>query len=94
MSLPRLLALQVPGIQSGAFDISIGHLADSYDQIESMLLVREPIVVALPKGHKAARKRAVALKDFEGELFITPSKDLFPSLHQLIATASYKTTCR
>ena len=47
----------------------------------------EPIVVALPKGHKAARKRAVALKDFEGELFMIPSKDLFPSLHELIAMA-------
>ncbi|MGA9243327.1 MAG: LysR substrate-binding domain-containing protein [Silvibacterium sp.] len=80
-------ALQVPGIQSGAFDISIGHLGHSYDHIESMLLVREPIVVALPKGHKAARKRVVALKDFEGELFMIPSKDLFPSLHQLIAMA-------
>jgi DNA-binding transcriptional LysR family regulator len=78
-------AVQVRGIQSGAFDISIGHLDNSYERIESMLLVRERIVVALPKGHKAARKRAVALKDFEGELFMIPSKDLFPSLHQLIA---------
>jgi len=80
-------ALQVPGIQSGAFDISIGHLGNSYDQIESMLLVREPIVVALPKGHKAARKRTVVLRDFEGELLMIPSRDLFPSLYQLIATA-------
>lgn len=80
-------ALQVPGIQSGALDISLGHLGDSHDKIETMLLVREPIIVALPKGHKAARKRAVALKDFEGELFMIPSKDLFPSLHQLIASA-------
>jgi DNA-binding transcriptional LysR family regulator len=55
--------------------------------VESMLLIREPIVVALPKGHKAARKKNVALKDLEGELFMIPSKDLFPSLHQLIATA-------
>jgi DNA-binding transcriptional LysR family regulator len=78
-------SVQIRGIQSGAFDISIGHLGNSYDRIESMLLVRERIVVALPKGHKAARKRAVALKDFEGELFMIPSKDLFPSLHQLIA---------
>ena len=78
-------AVQIRGIQSGAFDISIGHLGNNYDRIESMLLVRERIVVALPKGHKAARKRAVALKDFEGELFMIPSKDLFPSLHQLIA---------
>src|SRR5580704_8898085 len=51
-------ALQVPGIQSGAVDISIGHLGRSYDEIESTLLIRERIVVALPKGHKAARKRA------------------------------------
>jgi DNA-binding transcriptional LysR family regulator len=80
-------ALQIRGIQSGAFDISIGHLGDSYNQIESMLLVREPIVVALPKGHKAARKRSVALRDLEGELFHIPSKDLFPSLHHLIVTA-------
>jgi DNA-binding transcriptional LysR family regulator len=78
-------SVQIRGIQSGAFDISIGHLGNSYERIESMLLVRERIVVALPKGHKAARKRAVALKDFEGELFMIPSKDLFPSLHQLIA---------
>jgi DNA-binding transcriptional LysR family regulator len=80
-------ALQIPGLESGAFDISIGHLGESYHQIESMLLIREPIVVALPKGHKAARKKTVALKDLEGELFMIPSKDLFPSLHQLIATA-------
>jgi hypothetical protein len=37
-----------------------------------MLLIRERIVVALPKGHKAARKRAVGLRDLEGELFIIP----------------------
>lgn len=75
------------GIQSGAFDISLGHLGESYDQIESTLLIREPIVVLLPKSHKAARKKTVALRDFEGELFMIPSKDMFPSLHQLVASA-------
>jgi hypothetical protein len=52
-----------------------------------MLLIRESTVVALPKDHKAARKKTVALKRLKGELFMIPSKDLFPSLHQLIATA-------
>ena len=80
-------APQILGIQSGAFDISIGHLGESYHQIERMLLIRERIVVALPKGHKAARKRAVGLRDLEGELFIIPSKDMLPSLHQLIVKA-------
>jgi DNA-binding transcriptional LysR family regulator len=78
-------APQILGIQSGAFDISIGHLGESYHQVERMLLLRERIVVALPKGHKAARKRAVGLKDLEGERFIIPSREMFPSLHQLIA---------
>jgi DNA-binding transcriptional LysR family regulator len=80
-------AHQISGVLSGALDISLGHLGDNYDKIETMLVVREPIIVALPKGHKAARKRTVALKDFEGELFLIPSRDLFPSLHQLIVTA-------
>jgi DNA-binding transcriptional LysR family regulator len=74
------------GIQLGAFDISIGHLGGDYDQIESALLLREPVVVALPKGHKAARKRAVGLRDLKGDLFIIPSKDVLPSLHQMIVT--------
>ena len=80
-------ASQVRGIQSGAFDISIGHLGESDGQIESMLLIREPIVVLLPKEHKGARKKTVALRDFEDELFMIPSKDLFPNLHQLVANA-------
>jgi DNA-binding transcriptional LysR family regulator len=77
-------ATQIPAIRSGAVDISIGPLGRSYDEIESMLLIRERIVVALPKGHKAARKRAVGLRDLEGDLFIIPSRDVLPSIHQMI----------
>ncbi|MGA7630927.1 MAG: hypothetical protein WCB11_09170, partial [Terriglobales bacterium] len=33
------------------------------------------------KGHRAARKEYVGLRDLEGELLIMPSKDLLPSLH-------------
>jgi DNA-binding transcriptional LysR family regulator len=80
-------ALHIPGIKSGTFDVCIGHLGESYEQIETMLLIRERIVVALPKGHKAARKRAVGLRDLESELLIIPSKDMLPSLHQLIVNA-------
>jgi len=50
-------ALQLQGIQSGAFDIGIGHLSDSHDQIESMLLVREPIVVA--RSHRPGEQTSV-----------------------------------
>jgi DNA-binding transcriptional LysR family regulator len=65
-------------------------LSRTYDQIENMLLTREQVVVALPKGHSAARKKYVGLRDLEGELLIVPSKDLFPSLYQMFATAFLK----
>jgi DNA-binding transcriptional LysR family regulator len=83
-------APQITGLRSGAFDVCIGHLSRTYDQIENMLLIRERLVVALPKGHRAARKRHVSLKDLDGELLIMPSKDLLPGLHQMIATAFLK----
>lgn len=82
--------LQITGLRSGAFDVCIGHLSRTYDQIENMLLIRERLVVALPKGHSAARKKFVGLRDLEGELLIMPSKDLLPSLHQMIAAAFLK----
>lgn len=55
-----------------------------------MLLIRERVVVAVPKGHRAARKRYVGLRDVEGELLIMPPKDLLPSVHQMIAAAFLK----
>jgi DNA-binding transcriptional LysR family regulator len=81
---------QITGLRSGAFDLCIGHLSRTYDQIENMLLIRERVVVALPKGHRAARKRVVGLRDLQGELLILPSKDLLPSVYQMIAAAFFK----
>jgi DNA-binding transcriptional LysR family regulator len=81
---------QITGLCSGAFDVCIGHLSRTYDQIENMLLIRERLVVALPKGHRAARKRVVGLRDLQGELLILPSKDSLPSVYQMIAAAFLK----
>ena len=53
---------QITGLRSGTFDICIGHLSRTYDHIENMLLIRERLVVALPKGHRAARKKVRELK--------------------------------
>jgi DNA-binding transcriptional LysR family regulator len=81
---------QIPGLRAGSLDVCIGHLSRTYDQIENLLLIREPLVVALPKGHRAARKRSVGIRDLENERFILPSKDLLPGLHQMISTALLK----
>jgi hypothetical protein len=59
-----------------------------------LLPTRERVVVALPKGHSAARRKDVGLGALEGELLIMPSKDLFPGLHQMIASAFLKNQVR
>jgi DNA-binding transcriptional LysR family regulator len=82
--------LQITGLRTGSLDVCIGHLSRTYDQIENMLLIREPLVLALPKGHRAARKRVVSARDLQDELFIMPSKDLLPGLHRMITTALLK----
>ena len=82
--------LQITGVRSGTFDVCIGHLSRTYDEIENMLLTRERVVVALPQGHRAARKKFVRLRDLKGELLIMPSKDLLPSIHQMISAAFLK----
>jgi DNA-binding transcriptional LysR family regulator len=80
-------ATQITGLRSGLLDVCIGHLSRTYDKIESLLLIREPLVVALPTGHRAARKKNVGVKDLVGEFLIMPSKDVLPNIHQMIATA-------
>jgi LysR family hca operon transcriptional activator len=46
--------IQITGLRTGSLDVCIGHLSRTYDQIENMLLIREPLVLALPKGHKGS----------------------------------------
>jgi DNA-binding transcriptional LysR family regulator len=41
---------QITGLHSGVFDVCIGHLSRTYDQIENMLLIRERLVVLSRKG--------------------------------------------
>ena len=81
---------QIAGLRSGSFDICIGHLSHAYDRIENMMLIRESLVVALPKGHRAARMKTVSIRHLQGELLIMPSKDVLPNIHQMIATAFLK----
>jgi len=37
---------QITGLLSGTFDVCIGHLSRTYDQIDNMLVIRERLVVA------------------------------------------------
>jgi DNA-binding transcriptional LysR family regulator len=77
-------ATQIRELQSGALDIGITHREKVPGSLESMLLLRERLLLALPKHHQAARKKAVNFDDVRDDLLLIPRKDLFPTLHQMI----------
>lgn len=77
-------ATQISELQSGALDIGISHREKLSDRLESMLLLRERLILALPKHHQAARKKAVNFDDVRDDLLLIPRKDLYPTLHKMI----------
>jgi LysR family hca operon transcriptional activator len=77
-------ATQIRELQSGALDIGITHREKVSDRLESMLLLRERLLLALSKHHQAARKKAVNFDDVRDDLLLIPRKDLFPYVHQMI----------
>jgi DNA-binding transcriptional LysR family regulator len=77
-------ATQILELQSGALDMGITQREKVPDSLESMLLLRERLLLALPKHHQAAQKKAVNFDDVRDDLLLIPRKDLFPTLHQMI----------
>ena len=51
------------------------------------LLEREPLVVAVPGGHRLARRRSVALKDLTAETFILYPRAVRPGLADEVVSA-------
>jgi DNA-binding transcriptional LysR family regulator len=79
-------ATQIRELQLGTLDIGIAHLEELSDKLESMLLLRERLVLALSIHHKAAGKKAVTFDDLRDDLLLIPRKHLFPALHQIIVS--------
>jgi DNA-binding transcriptional LysR family regulator len=77
---------QIRELQSGTLDIGIAHMERRSDQLESMLLLRERLILALSIHHKAARKSAVTFDDVRDDLLLIPRKHLFPALHEMIVS--------
>jgi DNA-binding transcriptional LysR family regulator len=77
---------QIRELLAGALDIGISHLEELSDRLESMLLLRERLILVLPKHHQAARKKAVNFDDVRDDLLLIPRKDLFPTVHRMIVS--------
>jgi DNA-binding transcriptional LysR family regulator len=61
---------QIEALQTGQIDVGLVRPPVTGPDLESFRVLREPLMLALPKGHRLARADHVRIKDLEGEPFI------------------------
>lgn len=69
---------QIEALKSGQIDLGLGRQPPNHQQTDGVCIAREPLRLAVPGGHRLARKRTVRLEDIQAEPIITFSpKDGF-----------------
>jgi len=71
------------GLLQGELDLAFMRPEAQMPDLAYKLIIREPLVVALPSGHRLASQDAVALQDIAGEIFIGMSNTA-PALQRII----------
>lgn len=75
---------QVEALRKEAIDIGLLFLSIQDPALDSVLVSRERLVVALPTGHKAAAQEKVRLRDLRDETFLIPRQQPVPGFHELV----------
>ncbi|AEG94366.1 LysR substrate-binding domain-containing protein [Ramlibacter tataouinensis] len=57
-------------LREGRVDLSVSRSSLSDGQLASQLLWRDPVVAALPRGHRLARRKTLRLAELRGEPFV------------------------
>jgi DNA-binding transcriptional LysR family regulator len=63
-------AEQLEALETGQIDVGLVRPPVAGGDLDSMRVLCEPLVAALPRRHRLARSEAVAVKDLDGEAFI------------------------
>ncbi len=75
---------QVEALRKEAIDIGILFLSIQDPALDSLLVSRERLIVALPTGHRAALQEKVRLRDLVDETFLIPRQQPVPGFHELV----------
>ncbi len=71
-------------------DLDVGHVRLYEHDTKGFAvrrIVQEPYVLALPPGHRLARKRRVFLAELDGEGLVSYPREIQPALHDAISSA-------
>ncbi len=75
---------QVEALRKETIDIGLLFLAIQDPALDSTVVSRERLIVALQTGHRAATAEKVTLRDLEAETFLIPRRQTVPGFHELV----------
>lgn len=75
---------QVEALQKDVIDIGLLFLSIRDPELDSLVVSRERLIVALPAGHRAAAAEAVDLRDLADETFLIPRRQSVAGYHELV----------
>jgi DNA-binding transcriptional LysR family regulator len=77
---------QIAKLRAGAIDAGFVRAPSGEDAagLAVMPILREPLVAALPRGHRLRRQKQVAIRALKGEQFVLPPRHAAPVLYDQI----------
>ena len=75
---------QVEALRKETIDIGLLFLSIQDAALDSVVVSRERLVVALPTGHPEANQQKVRLRDLAEETFLIPRQQPVPGFHELV----------
>lgn len=75
---------QVEALRKEVIDIGLLFLSVEDPALDSLVVSRERLILALPTGHRAASHEKVRLRDLVGETFLIPRRQPVPGFHELV----------
>ncbi len=72
---------QIDALRRGTIDIGFIRETDRADGLDVRLLVKEPLIAAVPRSHRLANSAEISLIELEGEKFITSPRAVVPRLY-------------
>ena len=76
---------QVQALRAGQIDLGIGRAAADARNVEAMLVMHEPLLVAVGASHRLAAAPQTSLRNLAGESIIGFDRRVSPSLHAVLA---------
>jgi DNA-binding transcriptional LysR family regulator len=80
---------QIEAMQQGKIDLGLTSILSNHPGFEFQLLLKEPLIVALPETHPLARHRSIDLKWLAEERILLPPRYGVTGLHDRIVAACH-----